>query len=179
MNEWRSEVKGWDWIASGKEFIWFSEKDGWRHLYRINRDGKETKITNGDYDVIDLLNVDEKNGYVYFYASPVNATQKFLYKTRLDGSGKAERVSPLGEEGTHQYEISPNGKFARHSFSNYYTRPLNEWVILPDHKPFQAGRRYQQENKTGRQGEKQYDFFPGYNRRRGYNGWMGYKTKEF
>lgn len=138
VNEWRSEVTGWDWIASGKEFIWFSEKDGWRHLYRISRDGKETKITKGDYDVIDMLNVDEKNGYVYYYASPVNATQKFLYKTRLDGSGSAERVSPIGEEGSHQYEISPNGKFARHSFSNYYTRPLNEWVTLPDHKPFKA-----------------------------------------
>src|SRR5258706_2090720 len=138
LNEWRNEVKGWDWIASGKEFVWFSEKDGWRHLYRVTRDGKETKITNGDYDVIDLLNVDEKNGYVYFYASPVKATQRYLYKTRLDGSGNAERVSPAGEEGTHQYEISPNGKYARHSFSNYYTRPLTEWVTLPEHKPFRS-----------------------------------------
>ena len=43
LNEWRSEVKGWDWIASGKEFIWFSEKDGWRHLYRVSRDGKKQK----------------------------------------------------------------------------------------------------------------------------------------
>ena len=38
----------------------------------------------------------------------------------------AERMSsPGGQEGTHNYEISPNGKFARHSFSNYYTPP--EW----------------------------------------------------
>ena len=138
LNEWRSNVTGWDWIASGKEFVWTSEKDGWRHLYRISRDGKETKITNGDYDVIDMLNIDEKSGYVYFYASPVNATQKFLYKTKLDGKGKLERVSPLVQEGTHNYEISPNGKFARHGFSNYYTAPLNEWVSLPDHKPFKA-----------------------------------------
>ena len=138
LNEWRQDVKGWDWIASGKEFIWFSEKDGWRHLYRIGRDGKETKITNGDYDVIDMLNVDEKTGYVYFYASPVNATQQFLYKTKLDGKGSLIRVSPADQEGTHQYEISPNGQFARHSFSNYYTSPKNEWVTLPDHKPFKA-----------------------------------------
>lgn len=136
LNEWRQDVKGWDWISSGKEFIWFSEKDGWRHLYRVGRDGKETKITTGNYDVIDMLNVDEKSGYVYFYASPVNATQQFLYKTKLDGTGSLIRVSPEGEEGTHQYEISPNGQFARHGFSNYYTRPLNEWVSLPDHKPF-------------------------------------------
>jgi dipeptidyl-peptidase 4 len=137
LNEWRNDVRGWDWIASGKEFIWFSEKDGWRHLYRISHDGtKQTKITNGDYDVIDMLNVDEKNGYVYFMASPVNATQKYLYKTKLDGKGKLERVSPAVEEGSHNYEISPNSKFARHSFSNYYTSPLNEVVTLPDHKTF-------------------------------------------
>jgi dipeptidyl-peptidase-4 len=138
LNEWTNDVTGWNWLASRQEFIWFSEKDGWRHLYRISRDGKETRITTGDYDVIDMLNADEKTGYVYFYASPVNATQKFLYKTKLDGTGALQRVSPAGEEGTHNYEISPNGQFARHSFSNYYTRPLSEWVTLPDHKPFKA-----------------------------------------
>jgi len=137
LNEWRAEVKGWDWISSGKEFIWFSEKDGWRHLYRISKDGTgQSLITKGNYDVIDLLNIDEKNGYVYYYASPNNATQRYLYKTKLDGSGGAEMVSPAVEEGTHNYEISPSGKFARHNFSNYYTPPMNEWVSLPDHKPF-------------------------------------------
>ena len=137
INEWRSDVRGWDWIAKGNEFIWTSEKDGWRHLYRISKDGKkETLITKGNYDVIDLLNIDEKNGLVYFYASPTNATQRFLYSAKLDGNYPAERMSPPGEEGTHSYEISPNGKFARHSFSNYYTPPLMEWVTLPDHKPF-------------------------------------------
>jgi len=152
LNEWRSDVKGWDWIASGKEFIWFSEKDGWRHLYRIKRDGsKSTLITQGDYDVIDLLNIDEKNNYVYFYASPKNATQKYLYKTKLDGAGTLEKVSPGGQEGVHNYEISPNSKFARHSFSNHYTPPAMEWVTLPDHKPFKAeddiSKKIKQENK--------------------------------
>jgi dipeptidyl-peptidase-4 len=66
LNEWRDEVTGWDWIESGKKFIWFSEKDGWRHLYLIDRNGKETKITSGNYDVIDLVNVDEKGGSFIF-----------------------------------------------------------------------------------------------------------------
>src|SRR5687767_2151943 len=152
LNEWRSDVKGWDWIASGKEFIWFSEKDGWRHLYRIDRNnGKETLITKGDYDVIDLLNIDEKNGWVYFYASPVNATQKYLYKTKIDGKGSLEKVTPPGQEGVHNYDISPNSKFGRHSFSNYYTAPLSEWVSLPNHKPFKEeddiSKKIKPENK--------------------------------
>ena len=43
---------GWNWINKGKEFIWLSEKDGWRHIYKISIDGKETLLTKGDYDVI-------------------------------------------------------------------------------------------------------------------------------
>jgi len=152
INEWRSEVRGWDWISNGNEFLWFSEKDGWRHLYRISKDGKkETLITKGNYDVIDLLNIDEKNRLVYFYASPSNATQRFLYAVKLDGNSPAERMSPPGEEGTHSYEIAPNGKFARHSFSNYYTPPMAEWITLPDHKPFREGddmvKKIKKENK--------------------------------
>ena len=72
-----------------------SEKDGWRHLYRVAKDGsKETLITKGDFDVISFQAMDEKSNTVYFMASPTNATQQYLYKTKLDGTGKMERVSP-------------------------------------------------------------------------------------
>ncbi|MFD2521582.1 S9 family peptidase [Emticicia soli] len=126
---------GWEWLSGGKEFIWVSEKDGWRHLFRVSRDGKnETLITKGNFDVIAPEQIDEATGYVYFTASPTNATQKYLYRTKLDGTGEAEKVSPAIEEGTHDYQISPNGKYAYHSFSNYYTIPATEWVSLPDHQ---------------------------------------------
>ena len=128
---------GWDWFNNGKEFLWATEKDGWRHLYRISRDGKKQKlITNGNYDVMQINAIDEKSGYVYFAASPENATQKYLYRTKLDGSGKAERLTPMSEPGTHEYDVSPNGKAATHAFSNYYTEGVNEVVSLPDHKTF-------------------------------------------
>ncbi len=125
---------GWDWLNEGKEFLWASEKDGWRHLYRVSRDGKkETLITTGKYDVMDISSIDEKSGYVYFFASPDNATQKYLFRTRLDGTAPAEKLSPANQIGTHNYQVSPNGKFASHNFSNYYTPPSREWVSLPDH----------------------------------------------
>ncbi len=126
---------GWDWLNNAKEFLWPSEKDGWRHLYRISRDGKkETLITNGNYDVMDIAAIDEKGGYIYFHASPDNATQKYLYRTKLDGKGKLELVSPANQKGTHDYDVSPTAKFAQHSFSNYYTPYANEMISLPDHK---------------------------------------------
>lgn len=125
---------GWDWLNNGKEFVWASEKDGWRHLYRISSDGKNViLITKGDYDVMRIELIDEKNGYVYFDASPGNATQKYLYRTKLDGNGSPERLSPLNQGGTHDYHLSPNAAFAQHSFSNYYTPRVTEWIALPGH----------------------------------------------
>jgi dipeptidyl-peptidase-4 len=125
---------GWDWISGGSEFIWASEKDGWRHLYKISRDGtKQTLLTRGDYDVMDISTIDEKGGYIYYYASPFNATQKYLYRTRLDGRGAGERLSPEIQPGTHSYNVSPTVAYAYHTFQNYYTPPVSEWLTLPDH----------------------------------------------
>ncbi len=133
----KTEMVGyWTWLEGGKAFLWESEKDGWRHLYRISRDGKkETLITKGNFDVIDIVRVDEANNALYFYASPENATQKYLYRTKLSGEGDAERLTPTAQKGSHNYDISPNGKFAQHTFSNFYTRRMVEWVDLTNHSP--------------------------------------------
>jgi dipeptidyl-peptidase-4 len=135
----RGTAVGWEWINNGKAFIWLSEKDGWRHIYKIDTDGKQTLLTKGDYDVISLSQVDEAGGYIYFIASPDNPTQKYLYRIKLTGSTKPERVTPMDEPGTHGYQISPNGKIALHSFSNSYTPSANETISLPDHKHLSGG----------------------------------------
>ncbi len=142
----KPEAIGWDWVEKGKSFIWLSEKDGWRHIYNINRNGKEKLLTKGNFDVISLEKIDEKNGLVYFMASPDNATQEYLYKVNLNGNGTAERVTPKDEPGTHSYDISPNGKVALHNFSNSYTYPTSNVVSLPKHKEIganQSSRRNQ------------------------------------
>ena len=127
---------GWEWLNKGKEFLWVSEKDGWRHIFLISRDGKkETLITKGDYDIDNIKCIDDKNNYVYFMASPKNATQLYLYRIKMDGKSKLELISPENMIGTHNYNISPYAKYAMHSFSNYKTFPAREWISLPDHKP--------------------------------------------
>ncbi len=129
------KMGGWDWLNQGQSFLWVSEKDGWRHIYKVSRDGKsESRLTPGPYDVMGIAAVDEKEGYVYFMASPDNATQAYLYRTRLDGKKKPDLLSPANQVGTHNYEISPNQKYAKHIFSNYYTFPIFEWITLADHK---------------------------------------------
>ena len=127
---------GWAWMHNGKDFLWVTEKDGWRHIFLISRNGsKETLITKGDYDIENIKCIDDKNNYVYFMASPNNATQLYLYRTKLDGKGNAELLSPSNLVGTHDYNISPAAKFALHSFSNYKTFPISEWISLPSHRP--------------------------------------------
>jgi dipeptidyl-peptidase-4 len=154
---WIDVSKGWDWLNGNKEFIWTTEKDGWRHQYRISRDGKkEVLITKGDYDVIKSSLVDEKDNMLYFIASPANATQKYLYKTKLDGKGKLEMVTPSVMPGTHEYDISPNGVYAFHTYQNANVRPISEWMNLSTGNPFtmdgsitsQLGRIQMPKNKV-------------------------------
>lgn len=154
---WLDAGKGWEWINKGREFIWSSEKDGWRHLYRISKDGKkQTLITAGNYDVIELSLVDEKNGMLYFMASPSNATQKYLYKIKLNGGGKPEMVTPSILPGTHDYDISPNGVFARHIYQTAAVPPIREWMKLTTLNPLtmegsitnQLGRIKPEKNKV-------------------------------
>lgn len=127
-------IAGWDWINKGREFLWVTEKDGWRHVYRVSRDGKkETLVTRGNYDMIQMSLVDEKGGFLYFIASPENATQKYLYRTRLDGKGGPERLTPVSEPGAHQYDISPTAQFALHTYSSANVPEKQDIVALPAH----------------------------------------------
>lgn len=147
------------WLNGGKEFLWMSEKDGWRHAYRISKDGtKQTLITVGDYDVMDIRLIDEKNNLLYFLASPHNATQKYLYKIKLDGKGKAELVTPSALAGTHDYSISPTGTFATHSFNNSFTKPITELIALPKHTALNEKESIQAKLKDATQ-PKTVEFF--------------------
>ncbi|HTB99879.1 MAG TPA: S9 family peptidase, partial [Ferruginibacter sp.] len=133
------DPSGWDWINNKKYFIWVSEKDGWRHLYKVSRDGKkETLLTNGKYDIGSIKCIDEVNNTIYFMASPDNATQLYLYKINMDGDSKAILVSSADLKGMHEYDISPTAKFALHTFSNHKIKEVGELVSLPDHKPISA-----------------------------------------
>ena len=107
------------WLHNGTErdLLWLSERDGWRHAYRIAPDGKPHLLTDFPGDVIDLVAVDEAAGYLYFEASPDDAVRQYLYRSRLDGKGKPERMTAAADVGFHRYEASPDGKVALHSWS--------------------------------------------------------------
>jgi len=122
------------WLDRSKYFTWCSERDGWLHVYKVSRDGKFVQVvTKGNFDVVQVSCIDTTGGYVYYIASPQNYTQRYLYRSRLDGSGEAERVTPGQFEGQSSYQISSNGKWAIQTFQNVTTPPVISLVKLPEH----------------------------------------------
>lgn len=121
-----------EWIDHGARFLWTSERDGWRHIYSVSRDGSDVKcITPGEFDLISVEYVSSSGGpndWIYFSASPENATQKYLYRARIDGRGKPERISPQSQAGTHNYSFSPRGDLAIHTFSSAAKVPVIDIV---------------------------------------------------
>ena len=136
---------GLKWIRGGSAFIVLSENDGWRRAYIYSRDGKEEAVLTPDgVDIIDGRSsnfkfdwrsmVDEAGGWFYYYASPDNATQKYLYRVRLTGSGEPERITPADQPGWHDYDFSPNYRWAFHIYSTFDTPTVTELVELPAHR---------------------------------------------
>jgi dipeptidyl-peptidase-4 len=129
---WLDVVDDLVWLRGGKEFTWVSERDGWKHVYAVSRDGKSVRlVTPGPFDVLEVKGVDDKGGWLYYMASPDNPTQKYLFRTRLDGKGKPQRLSPRAEPGTHQYDRSPNYRYAIENYSSLGSPPVIRLVRLP------------------------------------------------
>jgi dipeptidyl-peptidase 4 len=141
---WTDVVNDLRWVDGGKSFTWISERDGWRHLYVVSRDGRKTRlVTKEPFDLHNptsafgeplVSGVDSAKGLIYYTASPQNATQLYLYRSRLDGKGKAERVTPRNQPGYHLYRISHDGRWALHTYSAFGTPPIVELVSLPEHR---------------------------------------------
>lgn len=126
------------WVQQGRHFVWLSDRDGWRHAYLVSRDGQRTRqITRGRWDIIDLEAIDDCRGWLYFTASPRNPTQRYLFRVPLKG-GKPKRLTPQDQPGTHDYQISPDGLWAVHTWSGFLRPPMTEIISLPEHKSIRS-----------------------------------------
>ena len=138
----RDESKTWvdvmddlRWIDGGRACLWLSERDGWQHAYRVPRDGGEpVLLTRFEADVVEIAGVDEAGGWLYFAASPDRATDRYLYRAKLDGAGTPQRVTPAADRGTHGYDVAPGGRLAFHTASTFDRPPSTDVVDLPDHR---------------------------------------------
>ena len=93
------------WLKDGS-FLWFSERSGFKHLYRYSAAAEQlSQVTRGRWEVRTLYGVDETNGLVYFTSAERSAVGTDIYRIRLDGTGMT-RLSQGG--GTHRAIFSPD-----------------------------------------------------------------------
>ena len=119
------------WLQQGKSFLWMSERDGWQHVYVVSRDGSNAKlITPGAFDIESIQSVDETGGWLYYIASPEDSAQRYLFRSKLDGSGAPEKITPDAQKGWNDYNISPNSHWATHYYSAFKTAPRFELVNI-------------------------------------------------
>ncbi len=121
------------------DLLWISERDGWRHAWRIDRaTGQPRLLTDFAADVISVDGTDTGSGWLYFSASPDDPVRQYLYRARLDGQGAPERVTPPDQAGTNAYNFAPNGRWAVHVYSTFIHPPRFEIVSLPGHDPIRT-----------------------------------------
>jgi len=109
----------WRYLPNSNEFIWYSERDDWGHLYLYDATtGKiKNQITKGDYVVARVVDVDEKSRQIIFTAvgkEPGNPYFTHLYRTGFDGKSI---VSLTPETGNHQSALSPSKKYIIDTYS--------------------------------------------------------------
>ncbi|MBZ0198707.1 MAG: DPP IV N-terminal domain-containing protein [Ignavibacteriaceae bacterium] len=93
----------------GTGFLLRSSVSGYYHLYYYNMKGKLIKqLTTGDWDVDEIIYIDEKNKTVYFDGSMGESTETHLYKVDLEGNTPDQLTSIPA---THSCQVSPGGKY--------------------------------------------------------------------
>jgi len=103
-------------LEGGKEFLFSSEKDGYRHLYLYDMKGKLVRqLTKGNWEITSIDGFDEKKGLVYYTSTEGSALQRHLYRVDLKGKGKV-RLSEAGR-GTDAVNLSPDTRY----FLNYHS----------------------------------------------------------
>ena len=128
------ESRGFDWINGRKSFLWLSDRDGWRHAYFVPRAGGDPAlITSFPGDVISAVGTDPESKWIYFMASPANATQRYLFRAPLDGKEAPVRITPE-QSGSHTYRMSPDCRWAFHTYSRFDRPPVVDLVSIPEHK---------------------------------------------
>lgn len=122
---WRETTGAWvEWQGEPRflkdgSFLWMSERTGWKHVYKADRDGKRVEpVTSGDWEVRSIARVDEESGWLYFTGTADSHIAENLYRVRFDGTGM-ERLTR--EPGHHSVSVAPKGEYFIDTWSTHAT----------------------------------------------------------
>jgi dipeptidyl-peptidase 4 len=108
-------------FLSGGQFLWTSERSGFRHIYLYSRNGQPIRqLTAGNWVVNDIAGVDERNGWIYYNSNQASILGRDLFRIRMDGSG-TERITK--KPGTHKISLNASATALVDSFSSMIQAP--------------------------------------------------------
>jgi len=120
-----------DFLDNGKQYIVTSEKDGFKHLYLHHLNGAAaTQITKGNFDVVSVVGIDEKNQKIYFIAAYESAITKDFCSIQLDGTG-FKKINT--QKGTYGVRMNSDFTFCLTTFSTINSVPTIA-ITTPDLK---------------------------------------------
>ncbi|MGI8961706.1 MAG: DPP IV N-terminal domain-containing protein [Bryobacteraceae bacterium] len=109
-------------LKSRPEFLWTSERSGFRHIYRYSYNGELLgQLTHGDWEVLTVAALNEEKRRVYYTSNQASPLESRLYSVGFDGSDAT--TAATGDPGTHVIDANPNGTYYLDSFSSL-KRPL-------------------------------------------------------
>ncbi len=101
------------------EFLWISDRSGFKHLYRYDYDGTLiNQVTDGDWQVTNVFAVNSETGRIYFESTEVSPLERHLYSIGFDGSDK---IRYTRENGRHSFSMGPDGRYYIDTWSNTKT----------------------------------------------------------
>ncbi|MFQ5866346.1 MAG: S9 family peptidase, partial [bacterium] len=108
-------------LKKSNQFLWTSEKDGYKHIYLYDLEGNLVRqVTQGEWEVRKVVAVDEKNQFIYFTATEKSPLENHLY--RIDFYGKDfQRITNM--PGWHSVNFSPNFKTYLDTYSQINVPP--------------------------------------------------------
>ena len=108
-------------LKSG-DFVWASERDGYKHIFKFDKNGKLlAQLTKGNWVVDNIENIDQVNGWLYFTGRADTPLERHLYKVPLSGKSPENVVRVSKRNGTHSIVFSKDNKSYIDKFSNITT----------------------------------------------------------
>lgn len=119
-------AKSWYVTRDGRDVIWWSERDGWGHLWRYDQNGNlKNQITSGAWPAGMIHWVDEAQKQIYLTARGREPGHHIyyghLYRVNFDGSG-LQLLTP--EDANHQISFAPSGRYFVDTQSRIETPPV-------------------------------------------------------
>jgi dipeptidyl aminopeptidase/acylaminoacyl peptidase len=118
---------GWRYLSSSNEILWFSQRDDWGNLFLYDADSGalKRKVTTGDWNALDIREVDEEGRTVTFMGNerePGDPYFQYLYRVGLD-DGSVTLLTP--DSANHEVSLSPDGEYFVDAYSTPVVPPVS------------------------------------------------------